>query len=209
MSECMPTDSVSLLWSDTTAQLDWHALETLYRLAPLGNKNAADLQTVFEASRYKWFVRHQGRLIAAGRALADGADCSYICDVAVLPEWQGSGLGRELVSRLVQDSRGHKKIILYSVPGNPPVAANAVIGQPARDSRRYAGLRDLLSSGRPGVLSTTAAGASAVASPCWPLSVVLSGRAPADTDAPGLHQQLQRGCGGVLMRPDRIENQAR
>lgn len=117
MSECMPTDSASLLWSDTTAQLDWHALETLYRLAPLGNKNAADLQTVFEASRYKWFVRHQGRLIAAGRALADGADCSYICDVAVLPEWQGSGLGRELVSRLVQDSRGHKKIILYSVPG--------------------------------------------------------------------------------------------
>jgi len=30
---------------------------------------------------------------------------------------------------------------LYAVPGNPPVAANAVIGQPARDSKRYVGLR--------------------------------------------------------------------
>jgi iron complex outermembrane receptor protein len=30
---------------------------------------------------------------------------------------------------------------LYSIPGNPPVGANAVIGQPARDARRYLGLR--------------------------------------------------------------------
>ena len=30
---------------------------------------------------------------------------------------------------------------LYAVPGNPPVAANAVIGQPARDATRYFGLR--------------------------------------------------------------------
>lgn len=104
-------------WSDTTHGVDWTELEALYRLAPLGNKSAADLETVFENSRYRWFVRQDGRLIAAGRALADGADCSYICDVAVLPEFQGSGLGRDLVARLVHDSRGHRKIILYSVPG--------------------------------------------------------------------------------------------
>lgn len=30
---------------------------------------------------------------------------------------------------------------LYSIPGNPPTPANAVIGQPARDAQRYAGLR--------------------------------------------------------------------
>ncbi|HSW04359.1 TonB-dependent receptor [Aquabacterium sp.] len=30
---------------------------------------------------------------------------------------------------------------LYSIPGNPPGAANAVIGQPARDAKRYVGLR--------------------------------------------------------------------
>ena len=42
----------------------------------------------------------------AGRALADGADCSYICDVAVLPSHQGTGLGREVVARLVEASRG-------------------------------------------------------------------------------------------------------
>jgi ribosomal protein S18 acetylase RimI-like enzyme len=108
---------VALTWSNSIAGLDWSELESLYRLAPLGNKSAAHLKTVFENSRFKWFAMDNGSLVAAGRALADGADCSYICDVAVLPKHQGTGLGKEVVNRLVADSRDHKKIILYSVPG--------------------------------------------------------------------------------------------
>jgi ribosomal protein S18 acetylase RimI-like enzyme len=104
-------------WTDSQDQVDWTELEMLYRLAPLGNKSAEHLRTVFTNSRFKLFAYDQGKLVAAGRALADGADCSYLCDVAVLPSHQGLGLGREVVSRLVEASRGHKKIILYSVPG--------------------------------------------------------------------------------------------
>lgn len=55
--------------------------------------------------------------MGVGRALADGIDCSYICDVAVLPSHQGTGLGKEIVADLVNLSAGHKKIILYAVPG--------------------------------------------------------------------------------------------
>jgi ribosomal protein S18 acetylase RimI-like enzyme len=49
--------------------------------------------------------------------IASRVDCSYICDVAVLPSHQGTGLGREIIQRLVAQSRGHRKIILYAVPG--------------------------------------------------------------------------------------------
>jgi ketosteroid isomerase-like protein/N-acetylglutamate synthase-like GNAT family acetyltransferase len=108
---------MALHWKNSTEDLDWSELEALYRRAPLGNKSADSLQTVFGNSRYKWFAREDGRLVAAGRALADGADCSYLCDVAVLPSHQGSSVGKEVVSRLVADSKAHKKIILYSVPG--------------------------------------------------------------------------------------------
>ncbi|MCW5664629.1 MAG: GNAT family N-acetyltransferase [Piscinibacter sp.] len=104
-------------WTNSQDQVDWSELESLYRLAPLGNKSAEHLLTVFTNSRFKFFAYENGHLVAAGRALSDGADCSYICDVAVMPSHQGSGLGREMVSRLVEASRGHKKIILYSVPG--------------------------------------------------------------------------------------------
>src|SRR6187549_2406344 len=98
-----------LSWTDTTEGLDWHELESLYRLAPLGNKSAELLKTVFGNSRFKWIAREGSKIVAAGRALADGADCSYICDVAVLPSHQGSGVGKEVVARLLADSKDHKK----------------------------------------------------------------------------------------------------
>jgi ribosomal protein S18 acetylase RimI-like enzyme len=66
---------------------------------------------------FRRFGYEDGVLVAAGRALADGMDCSYICDVAILPSHQGRGLGDALISHLVERSRGHAKIILYSVPG--------------------------------------------------------------------------------------------
>ena len=49
--------------------------------------------------------------------VADGVDCSYICDIAIHPDHQGRGLGKEMMARLVAASQGHRKIILYAVPG--------------------------------------------------------------------------------------------
>jgi len=108
---------MAVTWIDSAENVDWGELSSLYRLAPLGNKSAEHLRTVFSNSRLKFFAYQGSTLIAAGRALSDGADCSYICDLAVLPTHQGCGVGRELLSRLVDASRGHAKIILYSVPG--------------------------------------------------------------------------------------------
>ena len=104
-------------WSSSTDSLDWAELSELYRLARLGNKSPAWLQTAFSNSMFKFFALENGALIAAGRAVADGVDCSYICDIVVHPSHQGRGLGREIIERLVAASRGHRKIILYSVPG--------------------------------------------------------------------------------------------
>ena len=104
-------------WSNNLEDVDWQELEALYQAAPLGRKSARDLEVVFTNSRFRCFVRDKGRLVAVGRALADGADCAYICDVAVLPGYQGTGLGKAVVQELVKLSQGHKKIILYSVPG--------------------------------------------------------------------------------------------
>jgi len=109
-----------LVWSSSLEKLDWEELAALYRAAPLGNKDVAALKIAFENSRFKCFAYENGSLVGVGRALADGVDCSYICDVAVLPSHQGTGLGKEIVAKLVALSAGHKKIILYAVPGKEP-----------------------------------------------------------------------------------------
>ena len=111
---------MALEWIYSSEHVDWEELSALYLAAPLGQKDPSDLKVAFANSIYKCFVYDSGTLIAAGRALADGRDCSYICDVAVLPSHQGRGLGRELVSKLVELSKDHKKIILYAARGKEP-----------------------------------------------------------------------------------------
>lgn len=111
---------MALDWRHTTDGVDWDELSALYRDAPLGDKPPDLLRTVFGNSLFKCFVFEGGRLVGAGRALADGADCAYLCDIAVLPSHQGTGLGKQIVAHLVERSRGHRKIILYAVPGKEP-----------------------------------------------------------------------------------------
>ena len=107
-------------WRDSLDNLNWDELSTLYRIAPLGDKSVENLKTAFGNSLYKCFIYDNDCLIGVGRVLADGVDCAYICDVAVHPDSQGTGLGKEIVSRLVELSQHHKKIILYAVAGKEP-----------------------------------------------------------------------------------------
>lgn len=109
-----------LAWSYTIDQLDWQELTDLYHAAPLGSKNPAELKIAFGHSMFVCLVRENGKLVGAGRAVADGVYVSYIADVALLPTHQGQGLGKAIVTKLMEMSRGHKKIILYSVPGKEP-----------------------------------------------------------------------------------------
>ena len=104
-------------WQDNLAGIDWQALSELYRIAPLGEKSPADLEVCFTNSMFRRFVFDGERLIGAGRAVADGVDCSYLCDVAVHPRYQGQGIGKAIIGRLRDASAGHRKIILYANPG--------------------------------------------------------------------------------------------
>ena len=108
---------MKLDWIDTSENMDWEALSNLYRIAPLGDKKPEALKITFSNSLFKCFVYNGEKLIGAGRALADGLDCSYIADVAVHPEYQGQGIGKAIVLKLVELSQHHRKIILYAAAG--------------------------------------------------------------------------------------------
>lgn len=111
---------MTLLWSDTMDGMDWEELAALYRAAPLGAKTAESLQITFSNSMYICVVRENGRLVGAGRVLADGYEVAYLADIALLPDYQGRGIGQEIVKRLLGLAGHHRKILLYSVPGKEP-----------------------------------------------------------------------------------------
>ncbi len=108
---------MKLKWIYTCDEIDWDELSNLYKIAPLGDKQPDDLKIVFSNSRYKCFIYHNNTLIGVGRALADGFDCSYICDIAVHPDYQKQGIGKSIVDKLLEFSKGYQKIILFSCIG--------------------------------------------------------------------------------------------
>ncbi|GHH60448.1 GNAT family N-acetyltransferase [[Pseudomonas] boreopolis] len=107
-------------WTQSTDTVDWNELSELYRIAPLGTKSGEWLRTAYSNSMFKCMAFDEDKVVAAGRTVADGVDCSYLCDIVVHPACQGSGLGKELIRKLIELSKGHRKIILYAVPGREP-----------------------------------------------------------------------------------------
>ena len=53
------------------------------------------------------------RLVGFARAISDGAANAYISTVAVLPEYQKRGIGRELIARLLE-GRDHLQFVLHA-----------------------------------------------------------------------------------------------
>lgn len=111
---------MTIRWTQSTDAVDWNEMSELYRIAPLGTKSADWLRTAYTNSMFKCIAWNGEKIVAAGRAVADGVDCSYLCDIVVHPDLQGSGLGKTLIQSLVDLSKGHRKIILYAVPGREP-----------------------------------------------------------------------------------------
>jgi GNAT superfamily N-acetyltransferase len=110
----MPEASVQ--WVFEQGAVSFRELAELYRIT-LGEKDTDDLRVAFTNSRFKVFAFDGERLVGAGRAIADGVECAYLCDVAIHPDYQRQGLGRELMTQLRRLTEGHRKVLLYAAAG--------------------------------------------------------------------------------------------
>ena len=56
-----------------------------------------------------WCFRDEGRPVAVGRVIWDHGYVIYIADIIVIPEYQGQGLGRELMEHVMAFIRSELK----------------------------------------------------------------------------------------------------
>jgi len=73
----------------------------------------ARLSQLLNGSRWVVSAWEGDRLVGFARAISDGAFNAYISTVAVLPEFQRRGIGRELVRRLM-DGRDGIQFVLHA-----------------------------------------------------------------------------------------------
>jgi len=79
------------LW-DLYKALGWNSL----------NLTAAELEQMCINSWYAIYAFKENKLIGMGRVISDGVITGIICGVCVLPDYQSKGIGKEIISRLVQ-----------------------------------------------------------------------------------------------------------
>ena len=76
--------------------------------------SASELEAVIAKSTAYVTARDSGKLVGFGRLLSDGAVIAYINNMAVSPQYQGQGIGRAILERLIETAGNVKSIFLYS-----------------------------------------------------------------------------------------------
>jgi ribosomal protein S18 acetylase RimI-like enzyme len=107
---------MDIQFSNDIEKVSWEDLARVVELAPLGKKEPKKLELAFQNSLVRCFAYHAGRLIGAGRAVSDGVWRAAIYDVVVLPEYQGKGIGTQIMRRIVQETNVDV-IMLFAAPG--------------------------------------------------------------------------------------------
>lgn len=96
--------------------IDWNQAAEIFKRAPLGERESKKLARAFQNSYARIFVYDNDKLIGLSRAICDGEYQAGIYDVVLLPEYQGKGIGKELIQQL-RNQLPVPNIILYAVPG--------------------------------------------------------------------------------------------
>jgi GNAT superfamily N-acetyltransferase len=96
--------------------IDWHTVANSLKRVGMAYHEPEVHRRAFEASHTTVFVYEESQLIGFGRALSDGQYQGAIYDVAVLPEFQGEGVGKVII-QTIMEQLPNCNIILYATPG--------------------------------------------------------------------------------------------
>lgn len=98
------------------SKIDWEFVKETLKRVNMGHFNAETHKKAFENSYAVIFVFAEDKLVGFGRALSDGAYQAALYDIAVVPEYQGHGIGRIIVEGLLEHIN-HCNVILYAAVG--------------------------------------------------------------------------------------------
>lgn len=98
------------------SHINWDLVPEILKRAGMSYHDSEVHKMAFGNSFVTVFVFDEEKLIGFGRAISDGVCHAAIYDVAVLPEYQGKGIGKMMIEAII----GHCpncSFILYASPG--------------------------------------------------------------------------------------------
>jgi len=106
---------MNITYKTTKENINWEEVAAVLKRSQLSDHSAQEQKLVFENSYAVVFVYDDEKIVGVARALSDGLLQAAIYNVALDEEYQGHGIGREMLNRLIAQLKG-QNIILYTHP---------------------------------------------------------------------------------------------
>ena len=107
--------------------VDWRLVSETLKQVGMASHEPDVHRRAFAASHTTVFVYEESCLAGFGRAISDGQYQAAIYDVAVVPRFQGQGIGKTIV-QTIMDRLKHCNLILYASPGKEGFYKNLGFG---------------------------------------------------------------------------------
>jgi len=107
---------MDLRYQEHCENINWERVRSLLEEVGMSTVEADRHRKSFENSHSVIFVFDGSDMIGMGRCISDGVRQSALYDIAIDPRYQGKGIGKKIVTSLMEktDSCTH---ILYASPG--------------------------------------------------------------------------------------------
>lgn len=108
---------MNITYKTTKENIDWQRVAEILDSSGLSHHTAEKQKIMFMNSYAVVFVYDDERIVGVARALSDGVCQAAVYNIALDKEYQGNGIGREMIERLLAQLEG-QNIILYTHPKN-------------------------------------------------------------------------------------------
>jgi ribosomal protein S18 acetylase RimI-like enzyme len=107
---------MKLTFQFDTQNIDWERVPEILKKVGMGFHDGEKHKRAFSKSHTVVFVFDYENLIGFGRVISDGEYQAAIYDVAILPDYQQKGIGKQIIQHIVDRTPGCN-YILYAAPG--------------------------------------------------------------------------------------------
>ncbi|MCW3107699.1 MAG: family acetyltransferase [Segetibacter sp.] len=98
-------------------EIDWNQVSEIFDVIGWGNRAPEKIKSAFKKSSFVRFAYIDDQLVGMGRTVDDGQYYAWIVDLAILPDYQGMGIGSYILKELEKDLEPFITTMLTASPG--------------------------------------------------------------------------------------------
>jgi ribosomal protein S18 acetylase RimI-like enzyme len=106
---------MNLKITNSTENINWELVSTILAKAGLSSSEPEICKRAFLGSQVTVFAFDDENMVGTARAISDGVKQAAIYDVAILPEYQGKGIGKIMMESIMNKLQGCNFILYANV----------------------------------------------------------------------------------------------